>query len=296
LHPSRRIDPGGGWGLDHVEIAVTDPKTARDMYSTNLGFTLTPAVAERPGVQHFMIGLWPTFIEFLWFGGAGETEPGPYTRRLRGSVDAGGGILQYAIYASPIQGAVDALRMRGLEVRVPQPTVLIVDGKEMAFQFMFATEARNSPPRGDGVVFQEYHAEQPPSENHANTAQRLLPVWVAVPDAAAAERESRRFGFKPLAVRKSSLLGARGREVECGKGTITFWEPSSQNGPLGALLQQKGPGPFGFSVGVASLQKAHQLAEQGAHRKLPLESLGGRKSFVVPKELTGGLWVEFVQQ
>jgi catechol 2,3-dioxygenase-like lactoylglutathione lyase family enzyme len=295
---------GSGWGLDHIEVAVTDPKTASDLYATILGFTLSQAVAARAGVEHSAIFLEPAYVEFLWFGGAGEPETNSAVLKLRRAVDAGGGIFQYNIDASPFQRAADTLRMRGFDVNIPQAGPRIIDGKETPapWQFMFATEKRNPPPfgvpGGDGVGFIEYRnnsVTRLPPTDHANTSKRLLSVFVAVPDISAAQRESRRLGLKPLDQRRSDVLSARGREVECGRGTITFWEPASQNGPLGELLKQKGPGPFGFSVGVASLQKAHQLIEQRTNKSLLLESRSQLKSFAVPGELTGGLWVEFVQ-
>jgi catechol 2,3-dioxygenase-like lactoylglutathione lyase family enzyme len=295
---------GSGWGLDHIEVAVSDPKAARDMYQ-NLGFTLSRAVAAAAGVEHSAIFFEPAYIEFIWFGGAGEPDTGRASyRQLRRAVDAGGGIFQYNIDASPIQGAADMLRMRGLNVRLPQAAPRIIDGKETPapWQFMFATEERNAPvigvPGGDGVGFIEYRnnsvTRRKPTD-HSNTARRLLSVFVAVPDVAAAQKECGRLGFKPLDQRQSSALGARGREVQCGTGSITFWEPSGESSTLGVLLKQKGPGPFGFSVGVASLQTAHQLVEQGTHKNLRIESRSGHKSFTVPGELTGGLWVEFLQ-
>jgi hypothetical protein len=63
---------GSGWGLDHIEVAVAGPRAARDVYATNLGFTVSQAVAVEPGVEHSAIFLKPAYVEFLWFGGAGE--------------------------------------------------------------------------------------------------------------------------------------------------------------------------------------------------------------------------------
>jgi len=294
---------GSGWGLDHIEAAVADPKAARDMYVTNLGFSSSPATAAGPGVEHSAIWLGPAYVEFIWFGGTGEAEPNGSVRKLRQAVDGGGGIFQYNIDVSDVQSVAATLRMRGFKVNLPQGKPRIVDGKETPapWQFMYATEENPPPfgvPGGDGVGFIEYRnnsATRRPPEDHANTAQRLLSVWAAVPDAAAAQKECGRFGFKQLTRRQSSGLGARGLEVECGRASITLWEPTSQSGPLASRLKQKGPGPFGFSAGVSDLQKAHQLALQGVHTNLPLESPAGRKSFTVPGEFTGGLWVEFVQ-
>jgi catechol 2,3-dioxygenase-like lactoylglutathione lyase family enzyme len=294
---------GNGWGLDHIEVAVADPKSASDMYATKLGFSVSPGVAMAPGVEHSAIWLVPAYVEFLWFGGAGEPDPAGANRILRRSVDEGGGIFQYNINVSAIQSVAETLRMRGFKVRLPPGRPRIVDGKETPppFQFMFATEETPAPfgvPGGDGVGFIEYRnnsATRRPPVEHANTSQRLLSVWVAVADSAAAQTECERFGLKPLARRQSPGLGARGHEVECGLGSIVFWEPASQSGPVASRLKQKGPGPFGFSAGVSDLKKAHEVAAQGMQTNFTLDNGGGRKSFTVPGEFAGGVWVEFVE-
>jgi len=184
-------------------------------------------------------------------------------------------------------------------VDIPQGLATIVDGKETPapWQFMFATEERDPPPfgvpGGAGVGFIEYRnnsERRRPPTNHSKY-RAAAPIRVRrSPTQPPAQNESGRLGFKPLNQRQSSELDAHAREVECGRGTITFWEPASQSAPLASRLAKKGPVPFGFSVGVANLQKAYTLAAQGTHANLPLLSRGARKSFTVSGELTGGLW------
>ena len=117
-------------------------------------------------------------------------------------------------------------------------------------------------------------------------------VWVAVPNVAAAVKQSERLGFAPGADRQLAALGGRGREVACGSGSIVFWEPAKDTSRLGSLIKIYGLGPFGVSVEVSDLQKAHRIVELGTQSKLPID----RNSFVVPGDLAGGTWIEFVQQ
>jgi hypothetical protein len=72
-----------------------------------------------------------------------------------------------------------------------------------------------------------------------------------------------------------------------------FWRSVKDGGALAELVKKQGLGAFGVSIGVADLDKAHQIAEQGMQAKLPIEE---KRSFLVPGEMASGTWIEFVQQ
>ena len=193
------------------------------------------------------------------------------------------------------------------------------------WRFLYAIDNRNGTvpppgvPGGDAVGIIEYRNNSGPAllerreirrkqnpapqqdprlaagEDHANTARQLRSVWVAVPDASAAVKQSVSLGFAVIGKTQSSALGAVGRQVACGRGSIEFWEPASRNGQLALLLRRNGPGPFGYSVGVADLGGAHDIAQEGFQTKLAIEDQSDRKSVTVSGGLTGGVWVEFVQ-
>jgi len=133
-------------------------------------------------------------------------------------------------------------------------------------------------------------------EIHANTARKLLSVWVAVPSVSEAVQQSERFGFSAGAERHIEALGEKGREVQCGQGTIVFFAPVNRNSSLSLLVKNQGLGPFGFSVAVANLGTAQKIAEQGMNARFPVQQSGTRMSFVVPARLTAGAFIEFVQQ
>ncbi len=316
---------GTGWGLDHIEIAVSSDEAARETYFGNLGFTVSAAANAAPGVQHSAIFFGPPYVEFIWLGGAGEPDlKSPPGLQLRRSLNQGGGIFQYNIDVSEVETVRDRLAGSGMKVQL-QPSTRMRDGKEepAPWRFLTVTDDRNgaAPPRGvpggDAVGIIEYRnnssadrlermrknlladltkdPRRASNEDHANTARSLHSVLVAVPDVASAVKECASFGLAAAGNTRSTALGAVGQQVACGQGFIEFWQPASRKGPLSSMLSQKGPGPFGFSVKVANLERAHHIMEEGLKTKLAIESYSSKKGFTVSGGLTGGVWVGFLQ-
>jgi len=84
--------------------------------------------------------------------------------------------------------------------------------------------------------------------------------------------------------------------VQCGQGTLVFFETAHQNSPLSALVEKQGRGLFRISIGVADLKTAQRIVQQGTHAKFGIQQLGKQASFIVPAELAGGTFIEFVQE
>jgi len=47
---------------------------------------------------------------------------------------------------------------------------------------------------------------------------------------------------------------------------------------------------------VADLKTAQRIVQQGTHAKFGIQQLGKQASFIVPAELAGGTFIEFVQE
>ncbi|HEX4593089.1 MAG TPA: hypothetical protein VH157_02385 [Bryobacteraceae bacterium] len=93
---------------------------------------------------------------------------------------------------------------------------------------------------------------------------------------------------------RSSALDATGEQVSCGQGFIEFWQPQTKRSALASLLSEKGPGPFGFSVTVASLETAQEIVQEGFRTKLAIDNGTDQRGLLVSGGLTG-VWVEFIQ-
>ncbi len=256
---------------------------------------------------------------------AAAQAPGPQealiSNMLRRIQDQGGLILSYNVDVSPIEDAAAFLGTLGKKATLPQSITTLRDGKQQprAWQFLTIEEDPSAPagvPGGLGVGFLEYRnniadqrlpqqrerieKERPdgrrkPGDLHANTARKLNAVWVAVPNVEDAVKRAQSFGFTPGRERKLSVLGAVGREVACGQGQIVFWTASNAASPLASAVNRQGFGPFGVSVGVSDLNRAHELVEQGTGKRFQIDRSGAQPSFFVSPDDAGGIWIEFVQ-
>jgi len=317
---------GNGWGLDHVIIAVSNSEIANRTYAGKLGFT--PFVGNKfvsEGLDQAIIELPPAhYLELLWPYREPAPDARPIATTVRKVLETGGGITAYNIDVSPVEQAVDAMRKLQLHVVVePSRATDTVDGKEVpAWRF-----ARVDPqdlllqprgvPGGKAVGFIEYRVNvlNPASfkklqaraekevpdprrlsgEIHANSARKIRAVWVAVPSVEEAVKQSARFGFVPRAKRKSETIGEDGQEVQCGQGIVVFFEATHPGSSLAAYVKQHGLGPFGISIEVADIKTAQRVVEDGTQTRFKLERIGEERSFVVPEEIAGGLYIEFVQ-
>jgi len=91
-------------------------------------------------------------------------------------------------------------------------------------------------------------------------------------------------------------LGERAARSSAELGPSVFSKRRTPGGALSAYVEQKGLGPFGFSVSVADLKTAQRVVEQGTNRKFATRKLASRSSFMVPAAFIGGTSIEFVQQ
>jgi len=288
------------------------------------------------GLENGPVLLPPAYLELMWIYDPEKNAAavkaagpgGPLAATLRRIQAQGGAIISYNIDVSPVEQAASFVRARGFKVSLPPSPTTLRDGKQQpgAWQFLNISyeDSKATPPvgvpGGPGVGFLEYRnngdrltedrlrqarerieRETPdprrkPGDLHANTARKLKSVWVAVSDLQQTVKHAEAWGFAPGRERTLGELGARGREVQCGQGTIVFWEADKEGGPLSTIVRSGGLGPFGVSVGVEDLNRAHDIAEHGTGRQLHIEKNQGRDRFLVSAEAAGGIWVEFVQE
>lgn len=318
---------GDGIGLDHIEIGLPGASQAADIFGKALGFSVSPGnTIPHDGLQQAFIQFPPGYVELLW--PYKKPEGTPRLAKVQDAIASGGGIAFVNVNVSPVEGAADLMRHMGLKVYLP-PSITTRDatGKVQPGPWQFIlpeaqTEAKfpKGVPGGPGVGFLEYRnnasrrdparyetirarierevpdSRRAPGELHANTARKLLSVLVSVPSIADAVRQSERLGFAAGEERYIKDLGEKGREVQCGIGTLVFFEAANPRSALSAYVRQKGLGPFGLSVSVLNLKIAQRVVHQGTNRKVVIQKSGGRSSFIVPAALCGGTFVEFVQQ
>ena len=326
---------GTGWGLDHMTVMQRSAEDARQSFSKlGFSIRLGTKFPDT-GVENSTIPLPPGYLELMWVYDPAKIEGFAKAAGLSAVIEAAnrriqerGGLIQaYNIDVSPIDQAASFLRGRGVKVSLPPSQTVIQDGKAQPGQWQFLGISYENPksappegvPGGQGVGFLEYRnneerltedrvrqmrerierevpdARRRPGDLNANTARKLESVWVVVSNVEEAVKQSESMGFAPGRERTLAELGARGREVQCGQGTIVFWTAGKKKGAISAMIQKGELGPFGVSFGVENINRAHAVAEQGTGKKLRIQRDGGRRRFLVPAEAAGGIWVEFVQ-
>jgi hypothetical protein len=160
------------------------------------------------------------------------------------------------------------------------------------FLIEYVTTERREKPRDEGLI------DQP------NTAMGIHAVWFAVHDTEAQLRTLRDAGLESGESREAKFLGAHGREVKAGQGVLLLLEPSDKHGVLAKYLSDHtnwidqwghDEGIIGLSIEVADLGKAHRLAESGTGKKLETYKGFYGTSFLLPPEVTHGMWMEMFQ-
>jgi 4-hydroxyphenylpyruvate dioxygenase-like putative hemolysin len=131
--------------------------------------------------------------------------------------------------------------------------------------------------------------------DHPNTAMGIHAAWFAVHDTQAQLRMLRDAGFEVGEFREAKFLNAHGREVKAGPGALLLLESSDKDGPLTKYLSDHDDGIIGLSIEVGDLGKAHQLAESGTGEKLETYKGFYGTSFLLPPEVTQGVWIEMFQ-
>lgn len=323
---------GQGWGLDHVIMGLSNPDAVKNVFGANLGFSPLPGNKfPADGLEQAIIDLPPAYIEFLWpyEKPANETSANDsLTQSLRQKIESGGGLFAYNLDVSPAEQAADIMRHLGLKVSFPPSRVRRTpDGKEtpgasqyIAIDPQDQAKYPRGVPGGPLVGFLEYRAngdrlkparlqsfrerverEVPDArraagELHANTARKLLSVWVTVPNVAEAVRQCERFGFAPGRERYVEALGEKGREVQCGQGTIMFFQARNQTSALSTQVKKGGLGLIGVAIAVADLRTAQRIIEEATNKKFPIMHTGNRMGFVVPAAMAAGTYIELDQQ
>jgi len=314
---------GKGWGIDDFLIAASSFEQAKETFGTRLGFTVRPSSNfPATGQANAIIAFEPAYLEITWFYERPKTPTGS---RMERALDAGGGPYRYNIDVSPMASAANVFRDLSIKFSLPpsRPRRL-PDGTEEPgpWQMLVVDPGQagmmpHVPGSAEVVIFEYTDNDDPaamrhlrerldknalpdprrlPGEYHANTARRLASFWVAVDSADAAVKQSERLGLMRIGELHSDELGSRGVAVQCGVGTIVFWEPTNKSGVLAGILSKRGSGPFGISLEVGSLERAHALVEKGLPMKLPIVREGSHTSFVVPGPMALNTWIEFVQQ
>jgi catechol 2,3-dioxygenase-like lactoylglutathione lyase family enzyme len=309
---------GQGWGVDHVGVGVRDLAQAQHDYE-QLGFKVSKGGHFPGGVSNCSVSLQNnSYLELLAVSGntpiikGDASEIADFVKKHEGAMFLG-------INVSSAKAAADYLKAHNFDVTGPDPGSIMKEGETTPPPPMWYDVSTADKPAANKEGFTipfflvEYlstnwkdKARAEGRMDHPNTAMGIHAVWFAVHDADAQLRTLRDAGFEVGESREAKFLSAHGREVKAGQGVLLLLESSNNDGLLAKYLSEqvgaKGrcncpsdEGIIGLSVEVADLGKARQLAESGTGRKLETYKGSYGTSFMLPPEVTHGVWMEMFQ-
>jgi len=293
---------GHGLGVDHVGIAVRDLKKTKDDYEQVLGFKFIEIPPQPDGLVLSVIYFEnTTYLELQPIGAL------PFIAKMFDYADG------YADFAEKYEGAV----FLGLATSSAKDAADYL--KAHNFQAsLFGDDLGNyvtisHEPSGEKQAFPlaifliEYASPERPARlagvrekgmmAHPNSALRIHSVWFAVRDLEAKLRNLQDAGFERGETREAKSLGAKGREVKAGEGSMLVLESVDKNSALNKFLSDHYDGSIiAVSIEVSDLNKARSWVEDHSGRKLePYKGFYGR-SILIPPDLTHGVWMEFFQR
>ncbi len=291
---------GDGWGIDHVAIVVRNLEAAEELYRSQLGFTVSPggSFPHFGSVRNSIIGFGQSYLEVITVDPATAIGLG---EALAGFLSQTEGALMLGLHVSSTQHTADFLRERGFEIAGPVGGTITLDGEAETppERWRYVGFAQPILP-ADPVFFLEYDSTEgialpvPPAQ-HANTAQRLATVWMAVSDLDAAAAAYELIGLPAGREIRHEHLGAVGREVPAGSGAIWLLEATDVQGAVASFLARRGEGVIGIGIEVGSLDRATtSLAGNIQQQITPYAGIYGRSILLNP-ELACGTWIELFQ-
>jgi catechol 2,3-dioxygenase-like lactoylglutathione lyase family enzyme len=307
---------GQGWGVDHVGVGVRDLAQAQHDYE-QLGFKVGKGGHFPGDVSNSIVSFQKnSHLELLSVSESTSITKGlasmiaDFLKKHEGAIFLG-------IEVSSAKATTDYLKARNFDATGPDPGSYLKEGETTLLPPMWYSVAPNDEPAAGkkGIILPIFFIEYVSAErrekrraagemDHPNTAMGIHSVWFAAHDAEAELRTLRDAGLESGEAREAKFLGAHGREVKAGQGVLVLLESSDKNGALRKYLSDHtnwidgwphDEGIIGLSIEVADLGKARQLAESGTGRKLETYKGFYGTSFLLPLEVTHGVWMEMFQ-
>jgi Glyoxalase-like domain len=298
---------GQGWGVDHIGIGVRDLTQVRHDYE-QLGFKVSGGGRFPGGLSNCTVSFQNnTYLEMLSVSG-GTPVAHSDAADVAEFVTKHEGAMFLGIDVSSAKAAADYLKAHNFDVNGPDPGSIMKEGETTPPPPMWYDVSTADKPAANKEGFTipiflvEYvstswkdKARAEGRMDQPNTAVGVHAAWFAVHDTKAQLRMLRDAGFEIGESREAKFVSAHGREVKAGTGSLLLLESSDKDGLLTKYLSDHDEGIIGLSIEVADLAKAHQLAESGTGRELETHKGFYGTSFLLPPEVTHGVWIEMFQ-
>jgi catechol 2,3-dioxygenase-like lactoylglutathione lyase family enzyme len=277
--------------IDHVRILVRDMADARADFHDRLGFDFRSgqAIMLPEGSAHD--AMWLANRSYLELIAVADREKLMRERpwivefldRHQGAHSIGLSIASAAEFS-------EKLRAHGIDA--PVSTLLNRSGGAP-----FHNVTPKLPHLPEGVIFfTEYpsnksSAKPEPPVHHANSARRILAVWILVNNLRGAIDDMRGLGFPEVRSVKSSALAAEGIEFGTQRGSIILLRPIG-SGPASEFEKNRGAGVMGVTLQVEGLDAARSFVKRNDNRDSSTYQGFYGSSILVPSQLAEELWIE----
>ncbi len=284
-------------------VAVRNLETSRNEYARALGFAMSKGGRHPWGTENSVARFEDrSYLELL----------GCYDRSKAAGVasflEKQEGAMSLGLETSSASETAAFLKARGYETDVGSGTITLEGTNETPPVLWRYVELKDGSWISDAIFFVEYtpereafrrmHPEHYPASGtvHANTAEKIASVWMAVNDADEATRRYESLGFPAKREVSFSQMDAKGREIEAGRETILLLSPWMTGGKIGSFLAKRGEGIVGVSLQVKNLATAQRILEEYRGEELRRYDGVYGESLLVPPELTHGVWLELLHE
>jgi catechol 2,3-dioxygenase-like lactoylglutathione lyase family enzyme len=300
---------GQGWGVDHVGVGVRDLSKAQHDYE-QLGFKVSQGGHFPGGLFNSIISFEnKTYLELLSIKGPQGNSPSQGdAAEIADFVKKHEGAMFLGLNVSSAKVAASYLKTQNFDVEGPDPGSIMKEGetKPPPPQWYSVSTADKPAPNKLGfsvpIFLIEYlstdwydKAHKEGWMEHPNTAIGIHAVWFAVHDLKSQLRTLRNAGFEADESRDVQLLGARGRELKAGSGTMNLLESSDKSIVLQKYLSDHDEGIIALSVEVSDLSKAQRMAESVRSSKIDIYKGTYGQSLLLSPDITHGVWLEMFQ-
>jgi catechol 2,3-dioxygenase-like lactoylglutathione lyase family enzyme len=228
-------------GIDHLVILVPDLAAGIRDYE-GLGFTVIPG-GEHPGGTHNALIAFAdgAYIELIAF----QNPTAPSEHRWRRFLDAGGGLIDFALGSTNLAEDVARLTGAGLPYTPMDGARSRPDGVQLQWRSASVSPAGQVPFIIDDVTPRGLRVPSGEAVQHANDVTGVLSLTIAVADlAAATARFVALLDAAPLIERDNPEVRAHTATFIVGQYSIELAQPMDAQSPLAAPLATRGDGPY----------------------------------------------------
>ena len=269
--------------LDHILIAVQSLSSAADSYSS-LGFKVTPE-GRHPGrgTHNRLMVFGPEYLELI---AVHDPTTTPFRPSMSSFLEAREGLYMFALGTGDIDGTVDEIRTRGIDIGDPLPGRRDA-GETPGYTWRSANLGGALPGsecfliQHDHTVDQRYTLPPDPTA-HDNGVTGVHHLTLAVQDSvAAALRWQQVLGVEcagPVRVD-----GGVRRRIALDNAYIDLESPSGP-GPLADFMRAYGEAPYELGLTTPDIEPAVAACRSGG---ATVEEEGGPSVLVEPSSAAG---------